>query len=96
VLVSNGAFGDLNPQVDGYAVSSNNMGIALANATKHKLVGLLVQKLQADGIYVGEVMIAGSIKGTSWAGDNAIEPALVGETFWKLYQDRGENYARLS
>lgn len=96
VLVTNGAFGDLDPQIDAYASSSKNMGIALANAAKHKLVGLLAQRLKADDVYVGEVMIAGSIKGTSWAGENAIDPAVVGNKFWELYQARGETGARLS
>ena len=98
VLITNGAFGDLNPQLDEAAANSNNMGLALANAAKHKLTGLLAAKLKADGVYVGEVMIAGSIKGTPWATNNpnAIDPATVGETFFGLYDKRGDNYARLS
>ena len=98
VLVTNGAFGELDPQVDQYAVSSNNMGLALANAAKHKLVGLLAARLKADDVYVGEVMIAGSIKGTPWAAGNpnAIEQSRVGEVFFTLYDQRTETYARLS
>jgi hypothetical protein len=30
------------------------MGLGVANAAKHKLVGLLAKKLEADGIYVAE------------------------------------------
>ena len=96
LLVTNGAFGELNPQVDQYAVGSKNAGIALANAAKHKLVGLLAQQLKPDTVYVGEVMIAGTIKGTGWAGENAIEPAVVGAKFWELFAARSEVYARLS
>ena len=96
VLITNGAFADLNPQIDGYAVANNAMGIALAHAAKHKLVGLLAERLKADDVYVGEVMIAGSIKGTAWAGENAIDPATVGSKFWELYQGRTETGARLS
>ena len=98
VLVTNGAFGDLNPQIDQVAASNNNMGLALANAAKHKLVGLLVQKLKGDGVQVGEVMIAGSIKGTPWAANNpnAIDPATVGDAFFDLYEKRTDNYVRLS
>ena len=62
VLVTNGAFGEITPQIDEYATSLKSMGIALANAAKYKLVGLLAQRLKGDGIYVGEVMIAGTIK----------------------------------
>lgn len=98
VLITNGAFGDLDPQIDQYAVGSNNMGLSLANAAKHKLVGLLSAKLAADGIYVGEVTIAGSIKGTSWAAGNPnpIEPSRVGDTFYTLFEQRTETYTRLS
>jgi len=96
ILLTNGAFADLDPQVDAYATSSKNTGIALANAAKHKLAGLLAQGLKDDGIYVGEVMIAGSIKGTAWAGENAIDPATVGNKFWELFQARSETGARLS
>jgi short-subunit dehydrogenase len=98
VLITNGAFGDLDPQIDQYAVASNNMGLSLANAAKHKLVGLLAAKLKPEGVHVGEVMIAGSIKGTAWAtgNPNAIEPSRVGEAFFKLYDERAETYIRLS
>ena len=91
-----GAFADLDAQVDGYAVGSKNMGLALGNAAKHKLVGLLSSQLKPDDIYVGEVMIAGSVKNTAWAGENAIDPAAVGDKFWELYQGRGETGARMS
>lgn len=98
VLVTNGAFGELDATVDGYAVQSGNAGLALANAAKKKLVGLLVQRLKPEGVHVGEVMIAGSIKGTPWAANNpnAIEPATVGAAFHKLYADRADNYVRLT
>ena len=59
VLVTNGAFGALAPAMDALAVSMKTMGVAIANAAKHKLVGLLSQRLKDDGVYVGEVMIAG-------------------------------------
>jgi NAD(P)-dependent dehydrogenase (short-subunit alcohol dehydrogenase family) len=98
VLITNGAFGDLDPNVDAFAVQSQNMGLALANAAKKKLVGMLIQQLKPDNVYVGEVMIAGAIKGTAWAtgNPNAIEPATVGAAFLELYTDRTENYVRLS
>ena len=96
VLITNGGFGDLNAQVDGYAVTSKNAGIALANGAKQKLVGLLVQQLKAEGIHVAQITIAGSIKGTSWEGENPIAPSTVGDKFFELYRARGESYARLS
>lgn len=98
VLITNGAFGDLDPVIDGYAVSGNNMGLALANAAKKKLTGLLVQRLKPEGVHVGEVMIAGAIKGTAWAAGNPnpIEPARVGDAFYKLFSDRTDTSVRLS
>lgn len=98
VLVTNGAFGDLDAQVDHYAVASNNMALAVANAAKHKLVRLLAARLKNEGVYVGEVMIAGSIKGTAWAegNPNAIEQSRVGEAFYGLYDKRADTHVRLS
>ncbi len=96
VLVTNGAFGYVNDQMDALAISLKAMGVAVANAAKHKLVGLLSQRLKDDGVYVGEVMVAGAIKGTPWAGDTGIEGSTVANTFWDLYQARGEVRARVS
>jgi len=97
VLVTNGAFGELNPQVDALAVNLKSMGLAMANAAKHKLVGLLAERLKDDGVYVGEVMIAGAVKGTGFdTGGPAIDPARIAGEFWRLYQARGESYARVS
>jgi short-subunit dehydrogenase len=97
VLVTNGAFGDVSPQIDAYAVGSKAMGLALANAAKHKLVGLLSEQLKADGVYVGEVMVAGSVKGTAWDNGSAtIDPATIANKFWELYTGRGEIRARVS
>jgi NADP-dependent 3-hydroxy acid dehydrogenase YdfG len=97
VLVTNGAFGDINPEVDKAAVDYKSAGLALANAAKHKLVGLLGKALESEGIYVGEVMIAGQIKGTPWdRGQATLTGAQVGDEFWRLYRGRGEIRARLS
>jgi NADP-dependent 3-hydroxy acid dehydrogenase YdfG len=96
VLVTNGAFGETTPQMDEVAVGLKTMGVALANAAKYKLVGLLAQRLKGDGVYVGEVMVAGVIKGTAWANADAIEPSVVADKFWELYQARGEVRARVS
>ena len=95
VLVTNGAFGETTPLMDEYAVSLKSMGVALANAAKYKLVGLLAQRLKGDGVYVGEIMVAGTIRGTPWDTDDSIDPARVADTFWGLYQARGEARARV-
>jgi NAD(P)-dependent dehydrogenase (short-subunit alcohol dehydrogenase family) len=97
VLITNGAFGEINPQLDELAAKSNAMGLALGNAAKHKLVGLLAQRLKGDGVYVGEVMIAGTIKGTPWDKGNAnIDAATIASKFWELYQARAEVRARIA
>ena len=97
VLVTNGAFGDATPTMDAFAVQLKSMGVAVANAAKHKLVGLLSARLKADGVYVGEVTVAGAIKGTPFDnGSMTIEGATVAERFWELYQGRGEIRARVT
>jgi NADP-dependent 3-hydroxy acid dehydrogenase YdfG len=97
VLVTNGAFGELSPQMDEFAVRSGSTGLALANAAKHKLVGLLAQRLKGEGVYVGEVMVAGTVKGTAWdQGQATLESSAIANKFWELYQARGEIRARVS
>ena len=97
VLVTNGAFGELGPMFDSFAVNMKSMGVAIANAAKHKLVGLLAARLKDDGIFFGQVMVAGMVKGTAWdTGGGGIDPATVAGKFWDLYQGRGESYARVS
>jgi short-subunit dehydrogenase len=96
VLVTNGGFGDVNPQVDEFAANGKFMGLALGNAAKHKLVGLLSAALKADGVYVGEVVVAGTVKGSAWdQGEASIESTAIAAKFWELYQGRGEIRARV-
>src|ERR1700677_3155618 len=46
VLVTNGAFGELSAAMDALAVSLKTQGVAIANAAKNKLVGLLAAQLK--------------------------------------------------
>jgi NADP-dependent 3-hydroxy acid dehydrogenase YdfG len=97
VLVTNGAFGYANPQMDDLVVALKTMGLAVGNAAKHKLVGVLSSRLKAEGVFVGEVMVAGAVKGTAFAGDGqGIESSAIANVFWDLYQARGEIRARVS
>lgn len=96
VLVTNGAFGDDTPFMDEMAINLKSMGVALANAAKRKLVGLLAQQLRGDNVYVGEVTVAGSVKGTPWGNDSSIDPATIADKFWELYEGRGENRGRVA
>lgn len=98
VLVTNGAFGEISDQMDGYAVGLKLMGLALANGAKHKLVGLLSQRLKGEGVYVGEVMVAGTVKGTQFdtGAAGAIESSAIANAFWKLYRARGDIRTRIT
>ncbi len=90
VLVTNGGLGYFDPKVDAVGVQWNTMGLSVANAAKHKLVGLLSAKLKPENIYVGEVMVLGSIKGSAFDDGHAtIESAAVAGKFWDLYRARG-------
>lgn len=96
ILITNGGFGELSPDIDAYVSSTNAMGTALANAAKNKLAGLLSQRLKGDGIYVGEVMVRGTIKGTPSGDGNSVEPSRIADKFWELYRSRGEMLAGIS
>ena len=96
VLVTNGGLGYANPKVDAVAVSWNAMGLSVANAAKHKLVGVLAKKLESDGIYVGEVVVNGTVKGTAFDNGNAtIDPADIGIKFWELYESRSPTFVNI-
>jgi NADP-dependent 3-hydroxy acid dehydrogenase YdfG len=91
VLVTNGGFGLNDPTMDELAVKFGAMGLGVANAAKRKLVGLLAQKLKPRGVYVGEVMVLGSVKGSAWDNGTAtLEAATVADAFYDLYRSRGE------
>jgi short-subunit dehydrogenase len=91
ILVTGGGIGQPTPQVDQMAVRWNTIGIAVVKAAQHKLVRTLHHKLANDGIYVGEVMVVGSVKGTSFdRGQATIDPAAVADQFWAIYRRRSE------
>ena len=91
VLVTNGGLGYVDPKVDAVGVQWNAMGLSLVNAAKHKLVGLLSQKLAPDKIFVGQVMVLGSVKGSVFDDGHAtVDAAAVAGKFWELYKARGE------
>jgi len=96
ILVANGALGDNTSQADAYAKMLSNDGVALENAAKSKLVGILAERLRDDGIYVGEVTIVGSVKGTATAISGAIEPSKIADLFWSLTRSRDKTRVRIS
>jgi short-subunit dehydrogenase len=93
LLISNGAFGEVSPQIDETVVNLHLMGLALSSAAKHKLAGLLANRLKGDGVYVGEVMVYHAIKGTGPTNDDSVDPSVIAEKHWELYKARGETRA---
>ena len=89
VLVTNGGFGDISPQIDELAVSMKHAGLALANTAKHRLVGLLSVSLKNDAVYVGEVVVMGQVKGTAWdSGQATLDASAIADRFHELHTDR--------
>jgi NADP-dependent 3-hydroxy acid dehydrogenase YdfG len=95
VLTVQAALAD--PKIDAMAVQWNSMGLAIANAAKHKLVGLFSEKLRADEITVGEVVVLGVVKGTGWDTGNAtVDPRTVADKFWEIYSQHESRVVTVS
>ena len=91
LLVTNGGLGLLDAKVDSGAVAWKASGLAIANAAKHKLVRLLSKQLEPDGVYVGEVVVLGAVKGTAWdSGSSTLEASSIAARFWQIYSERRE------
>jgi NADP-dependent 3-hydroxy acid dehydrogenase YdfG len=89
LLVTNGAFGEIDDTMEAAAVKFGAMGLAVSNAAKNKLVGLLAARLSAEGVYVGQVMVAGIVKGSaSDRGSASVDASRVATKFWEMYQAR--------
>lgn len=97
VLVTNGGLGFFDAKVDAMAVQYGAMGLSIANSAKHKLACMLAEKLRPEGIYVGEVMVLGSVKGTAFDQGNAtIDPKTVAEKFFEMFSARKEVSANVA
>ncbi len=91
VLVTGGGFSFYEPGIDAAATAWSAMGLAIGKAAQHKTAGLLHQKLKTDGVYVGEVVVLGLVKGTRFdSGGATLEPSAIADKFWDLYQGRSE------
>ncbi len=89
VLVTGGGLSTYDAKVDEMAVSWGAMGVALGKATQHKLAGLLAAKLAPAGVYVGEVVVMGSVKGTAFdSGHATLEPKDIAGKFWEIHEAR--------
>jgi NADP-dependent 3-hydroxy acid dehydrogenase YdfG len=91
VLVTGGGLCTYDAKVDAMAVEWGAMGLAVAKAAQHKLVGVLHQKLRGDGVYVGEVTVMGIVKGTAFdTGHGTLDPNAIADKFWDMQQRRTE------
>lgn len=89
LLVTGGGFAFYDPNVDSAIVQWGASGLAIGKAAQHKAVGVLSKALASDGVYVGEVVVTGLVKGTAWDTGNAtIEASTIAEKFWDLFQAR--------
>lgn len=89
LLVTGGGLAFYDPQINAMAVNWGAMGLAIGKAAQHKAVGLLSQKLSAEGVYVGEVVVLGLVKGTAFdSGQATLEPSEIADKFWELDQGR--------
>lgn len=96
VLVVNGALGLQDDAIDAYAVSFGGDGVALECSAKTKLVGLLAARLREEGVYVGEIVINGSVKGSPYAGPTAIDPADIAHRLWTMAEERTDVHVHIT
>jgi len=91
LLVTGGGLAFYDTKVDAMAVEWGAMGLAVGKAAQHKVVGLLSQRLAKEGVYVGEVVVLGMVKGTAFDHGNAtLEPSAIADKFWEIHQARKE------
>ena len=91
LLVTGGGFAFYDPAVDAAAVGWNAMGLAMTKAAQHKLVGMLHQRLRGEGVYVGEVVVQGLVKGTAFDSGNAtLDPDAIAQKFESMHRARAE------
>lgn len=89
VLVTGGGLARDDAGMNALASQIGAMGLAVAKAAQHKLVSVLHPLLSQTGVFVGEVMVMGAVKGTAAdRGQASLEPAVIAQRFWELYQAR--------
>lgn len=89
VLVTGGGFAFYDPKIDALATQFQSAGLAISKAAQHKTVGLLHARLAGEGVYVGEVVVLGMVKGTAFDHGNAtLEAPSIADRFWELHEGR--------
>ena len=91
LLVTGGGFAYYDPKVDAMATQWGAMGLAVSKAAQHKAVGLLAAKLGSEGVYVGEVVVLGMVKGTAFdSGHATLDANDIAAKFWEMHGARSE------
>ena len=89
VLVTGGGFAFYDPKIDAMATQYQAAGLAISKAAQHKTVGLLHARLAGEGVYVGEVVVLGMVKGTAFDhGSATLEASAIADRFWELHEGR--------
>jgi short-subunit dehydrogenase len=97
VLVTGGGLCNYVEAVDEMAVSWGAMGLAVSKAAQHKVTGLLAAKLAPLGVYVGEAVVMGAVKGTAFdAGHATLEASQVAAQLWSLHEARAPRSVNVS
>jgi NADP-dependent 3-hydroxy acid dehydrogenase YdfG len=82
------ALPDLKSQREG-AVLVTGGGFAFYDPNVDGMAVQWNQKLKGEGVYVGEVVVLGQVKGTAFDSGNAtLEPSAIADRFWQVYQGR--------
>lgn len=84
ILATSGVMAFYGPKIDIFAKDFGVLAISVA--AQHKATGLLAQTLAPRGIYVGEVVVNGFVKGSEGAThhDATVEPKYIADQFWNL------------
>ncbi|MDB5698319.1 MAG: hypothetical protein JWN69_1123 [Alphaproteobacteria bacterium] len=89
VLVTSGGFATDDPHLNEVAGVHGFMGFAVSKAAQHKAVNVLHYRLAPAGIFVGQVVVLRTVRGTVWdEGDATVDPNGVAERFWQLFKQR--------
>lgn len=88
VLSTSGAMVFSSPETD--ALAKDFAVLAISVTAQHKATGILTQALASRGIYVGEVVVNGFVKGSEFTSEHKtlLEPADIAEQFWDLNATR--------
>ncbi|HBO3623441.1 SDR family NAD(P)-dependent oxidoreductase [Pseudomonas aeruginosa] len=91
VLATSGVMALSTPEIDAFSVEYG--ALAIGAAAQHKACGILAKALQPRGVYVGELIVNGFVKGTEGAFDQAatLDPDDIADAFGALYSKRIDN-----